>query len=345
MVPEGVIDRTIGQDVKPTESTNPNVNYAQDSDQSSNKMSNQSSDKTGDAKDRDTTDTSTTNTPENSVESATGSRTDAQQDAALSNNIPKNLSDIPDITTPKTDSNAVHNPDETTSGSDDKTDSPAKKDSATSDEDNAKKSMGTESGASNEQNATVSNVTTDTEKEMQATVSSDAPRSDSNDNAADSHTSEADTSSDTNSSTAASANRDTHSAQTQPTETTTFAATVSSETVTKGSSFVLEGVTFEHSSAQLTDESSAILNNVADTLKEKVGIKIEIAGYTDNTGKSENNKKLSQKRADAVKSYLMNHGVSGSSMTAKGYGSANPIADNRTKAGRDRNRRVELHVK
>jgi len=67
-------------------------------------------------------------------------------------------------------------------------------------------------------------------------------------------------------------------------------------------------------------------------------------GHTDNTGKVETNKALSQKRADAVKAYLVSKNIAESRLTATGMGQDEPIADNKTAAGRAKNRRVELKL-
>lgn len=71
----------------------------------------------------------------------------------------------------------------------------------------------------------------------------------------------------------------------------------------------------------------------------------EIAGFTDNVGNAASNQKLSEKRANAVRDYLIKQGVPADSLTAKGYGQENPIADNSTKEGRDKNRRIEFNAR
>ena len=74
------------------------------------------------------------------------------------------------------------------------------------------------------------------------------------------------------------------------------------------------------------------------------GTVLEIAGYTDNSGDAAANVALSQQRADAVRNALIHDGVDPSMLVAKGYGSANPIANNDQLEGRFRNRRIEYHV-
>lgn len=71
---------------------------------------------------------------------------------------------------------------------------------------------------------------------------------------------------------------------------------------------------------------------------------MEVQGHTDSTGTAAYNLKLSQERADAVRDYLVNHGVPPDELTARGYGLTMPIADNKTAAGRAQNRRVVLQV-
>jgi OOP family OmpA-OmpF porin len=105
---------------------------------------------------------------------------------------------------------------------------------------------------------------------------------------------------------------------------------------------VLEGVSFKSGSDQLTDESRVVLDEVAESLKAWPDVKVEIGGYTDSQGAAAGNLALSQKRAESVRRYLVAAGVSAFQLEAKGYGEANPIADNGTAEGRAQNRRVEL---
>jgi OOP family OmpA-OmpF porin len=106
---------------------------------------------------------------------------------------------------------------------------------------------------------------------------------------------------------------------------------------------ILQGVTFQTGRSVLTAQSYAVLDQVAGSLIANPEIRIEIAGYTDNTGSLALNRRLSGNRAIAVRFYLARKGVSPSRMTARGFGPANPVATNTTPEGRAQNRRVELH--
>jgi len=107
--------------------------------------------------------------------------------------------------------------------------------------------------------------------------------------------------------------------------------------------YVLRGVNFQTGRSLLTPTSYATLDQVAEVLLANPDIRIEIAGYTDNTGSRAINVRLSLARALAVRAYLARKGVAPARMTAQGFGPANPVAPNVTAAGRAQNRRVELH--
>ena len=84
------------------------------------------------------------------------------------------------------------------------------------------------------------------------------------------------------------------------------------------------------------------MNNIAKLLKKLPAVNLEVQGHTDDTGKEEKNKKISEQRAQAVVKYLVKKGIDSERLRAVGYGSDKPIADNKTKKGRKLNRRVEL---
>ena len=104
---------------------------------------------------------------------------------------------------------------------------------------------------------------------------------------------------------------------------------------------VLTGVTFETGRSILTRDSYMVLDAVAASLLANPDIRIEVAGYTDSTGRKFTNLRLSQARATAVRFYLARKGVPPLRMAAKGYGASGYIAPNNTAAGRAQNRRVE----
>jgi OmpA-OmpF porin, OOP family len=106
---------------------------------------------------------------------------------------------------------------------------------------------------------------------------------------------------------------------------------------------ILTGVNFETGKSVLTRDSYRVLDAVAASLIANPEIRIEVAGYTDSTGRKFINLRLSQARAAAVRFYLARKGVPPPRMVAKGYGASGYIAPNTTAEGRAQNRRVELH--
>jgi outer membrane protein OmpA-like peptidoglycan-associated protein len=107
--------------------------------------------------------------------------------------------------------------------------------------------------------------------------------------------------------------------------------------------FILKGVHFESGSSRLTPDSYAILDRVVKSLMAYPEVRVEIRGYTDSVGDWEFNLKLSRKRADSVKEYLVNSGISSDRLVSEGYGEADPVESNETASGRAANRRIEFH--
>ena len=105
---------------------------------------------------------------------------------------------------------------------------------------------------------------------------------------------------------------------------------------------VLSGVTFTVGKAELTHDSSTLLDNVAASLHAWPEATIEIQGHTDSSGSADLNRAVSMLRAEAVREYLIGKGIDPSRMTAVGYGEDLPVGDNGTAEGRAQNRRVEL---
>ena len=107
---------------------------------------------------------------------------------------------------------------------------------------------------------------------------------------------------------------------------------------------VLEGVVFKTGSDELTPNAKLVLDDQVAALKGQPNMTVEIAGHTDNRGADAFNYALSVKRAESVRDYLVNGGVAGDRLTARGYGEVQPRASNDTAEGRQQNRRVELRV-
>jgi OmpA-OmpF porin, OOP family len=106
--------------------------------------------------------------------------------------------------------------------------------------------------------------------------------------------------------------------------------------------FAAKNIFFATGSSKLLPKSYKSLNEVAKIMAEDASLKLEIDGHTDNTGSADKNQTLSETRAGAVKAYLASKGVDESRMTATGHGSDQPVADNKTAAGKAKNRRVEM---
>lgn len=104
----------------------------------------------------------------------------------------------------------------------------------------------------------------------------------------------------------------------------------------------IEGASFDTASAKLKPTANAKLQQVVDFAGKYPEANMEVSGHTDNRGGDAYNQKLSEKRAAAVKAYLVKKGVAADRISSKGYGKTQPVADNKTKAGRAANRRVEV---
>ena len=101
---------------------------------------------------------------------------------------------------------------------------------------------------------------------------------------------------------------------------------------------------FDTGRADLKPKAAAQLDEVVNKLKNMRLEVIVVVGHTDNTGAAALNQRLSLARADSVKKYLVSKGVEPNRVYTEGKGAAQPIADNKTAAGRLANRRVELEV-
>ena len=110
----------------------------------------------------------------------------------------------------------------------------------------------------------------------------------------------------------------------------------------KNKAIVLPGILFESNKAAIKPESEAVLIQAYNALNENVDIEVEIGGHTDGIGSNAANDKLSQRRADSVRQWLVNKGVAPNRLRAVGYGESRPIATNDTEEGRALNRRIEF---
>lgn len=107
---------------------------------------------------------------------------------------------------------------------------------------------------------------------------------------------------------------------------------------------VLRGVNFDFDKATIRPDAARILDEAVATLKAEPDVEVLIVGHTDSVGSEAYNLRLSQRRAQAVRDYLVKHGVSAARLRVKGVGESQPVASNDTAEGRAQNRRVELLV-
>jgi len=112
----------------------------------------------------------------------------------------------------------------------------------------------------------------------------------------------------------------------------------------KGKRLILQGVNFKSNQATLTDDSKSILEEAYKALLLNPDVRVEISGYTDNVGSDEYNQKLSLRRAQAVKNWLVQRGIASNRMKTVGKGEMEPVASNDTAQGRAQNRRIEFYV-
>jgi OOP family OmpA-OmpF porin len=105
-----------------------------------------------------------------------------------------------------------------------------------------------------------------------------------------------------------------------------------------------ENIYFAWNSAVIDAESHAVLDEVVQALQDNKGFRVQLDGHADSSGNDDRNQTLSEKRADAVRDYLIAHGVEKERLVSKGFSSSVPAGDNKTASGRGDNRRVEFVV-
>lgn len=108
--------------------------------------------------------------------------------------------------------------------------------------------------------------------------------------------------------------------------------------------YTLDNVFFDTGKSSLRADSYKELNELAEFMKFKKTMVIEIAGHTDNVGNTDSNQKLSEARANEVRNYLIKKGIEANRIQAKGYGDTQPVASNDTDAGKQKNRRTEVRI-
>jgi OOP family OmpA-OmpF porin len=106
--------------------------------------------------------------------------------------------------------------------------------------------------------------------------------------------------------------------------------------------FVTHGILFDTGKSTLKPESMGVLNEIMKVMKDNAGLKFEIDGHTDSDGDDAGNLKLSQERADAVRTQLISMGIDASRLTTKGMGETKPMDKNDSPEGKANNRRVEF---
>jgi outer membrane protein OmpA-like peptidoglycan-associated protein len=116
------------------------------------------------------------------------------------------------------------------------------------------------------------------------------------------------------------------------------------EPASKGSVSVLKNIFFDIDKFDLKEKSITELEKIVQFLSENPQIRVEISGHTDNTGNSQYNQQLSEKRAKSVYSYLIEKGIQPQRLSSKGFGSTKPITANDTEDGRQQNRRIEFTI-
>lgn len=127
-------------------------------------------------------------------------------------------------------------------------------------------------------------------------------------------------------------------AETLPLDGYSDSPTFSSNTI------LLDGVEFEYKSTRLTSRAKQSLQEYIERFRSDRNLVAEVAGHTDSKASRAYNQRLSERRAESVRRFLVDSGVNASQLTTRGYGESQPIASNSTESGKARNRRVELRM-
>ncbi len=108
---------------------------------------------------------------------------------------------------------------------------------------------------------------------------------------------------------------------------------------------VLRAVYFDFDKSNIRKDAVPILDEAVATLKAEPNMMVSVEGHTDSRGTDAYNMRLSMRRSESVKAYLVQHGISASRLSVQGFGESKPVATNETAEGRQQNRRVELNQK
>ena len=107
---------------------------------------------------------------------------------------------------------------------------------------------------------------------------------------------------------------------------------------------ILDDVLFDFDKSNVKPEAAAILDRLVAFMNENKDKRANLSGHTDSIGTEAYNQRLSERRVNSVRDYVVKKGVDGERMSGQGFGESKPIADNKTKEGRAKNRRVEIKV-
>lgn len=114
------------------------------------------------------------------------------------------------------------------------------------------------------------------------------------------------------------------------------------EEINKSGHVAVYGIHFDTGKAAILPDSEQVLGEIVKLLQQNADLKLRVEGHTDNQGNGAANQALSERRAQAVVTWLTGHGVAAARLSAKGMGQGKPVADNSSDDGRAKNRRVEL---
>jgi OmpA-OmpF porin, OOP family len=106
----------------------------------------------------------------------------------------------------------------------------------------------------------------------------------------------------------------------------------------------LDDVLFDFDKSNVKPEAAAILDRLVVFMNENKGSKANLSGHTDSVGTEAYNQRLSERRVNSVRDYVVKKGVDSGRISGQGFGESKPIADNKTQEGRAKNRRVEIKV-